>query len=288
MTFRHGTRVTIYRRIATIAAAAAIGVVGTFTFGTAAHAASVGYVRLAHLSPDTPEVDVYLDSVSGTVPEKVFPGVGYGVVSTYLTLPAGTYTVSMRGKGAAPSTPPVITTQVTVASGEAYTVAGVGKHADLGLRVIDDDLSLPSSDEAKVRIVQASVRAPVLSVSVAGGSTIASDITFATTTDYRQTRAGRWTLKVQPAGTTSATTCYAHLVPGNVYSLIVLDGPNGGLTTQLRVDAARTGGIPQGGVATGAGGTAPDPGPSPAWALTLLVPAGLVVARRWRKHRTAA
>ena len=44
-----------------------------------AAAASVGYVRLAHLSPDTPPVDVYLSSVAGGAPKK-FPAVGYGTV----------------------------------------------------------------------------------------------------------------------------------------------------------------------------------------------------------------
>jgi hypothetical protein len=39
-----------------------------------------------------------------------------------------------------------------------------------------------------------------------------------------------------------------------VYSLIILDG-NGGLTAQLRTDAS-SGGVPQGGVDTGGGGTA--------------------------------
>src|SRR5262249_41372853 len=97
-------------------------------FSSPASAASDGYVRLAHLSPDTPAVDVYLDSVSGSVPQKVFPSVGYGAFSSYLALPTGTYAVSMRLAGAKASTPPVLSTQVTVQAGDAYTVAGVGKH----------------------------------------------------------------------------------------------------------------------------------------------------------------
>jgi hypothetical protein len=130
----------------------------------AAAAGTVGYVRLAHLSPDTPDVDVYLSAVTGGTPQR-FPGVGYGTVSTYLTVPTGTYAVAMRGAGAPQTDPPVLTTNVTVADGKAYTVAGVGKHADLGLKVIEDDLSLPPAGRAKVRIVQASVRAPVMTVS---------------------------------------------------------------------------------------------------------------------------
>ena len=56
-------------------------------------------MRLAHLSPDTPAVDLYL-SAPGAVEPRVFPGIGYGVVSAYLPLPAGRYAVAMRGAGA--------------------------------------------------------------------------------------------------------------------------------------------------------------------------------------------
>jgi hypothetical protein len=220
----------------------------------AAATGAVGYVRLAHLSPDTPNVDVYLTSVSGGQPQ-VFPGVGYGTVSTYLTVPVGTYAVAMRAAGAPASDPPVLATDVTVANGRAYTVAGVGPHAALGLKVIDDDLSLPAAGRSKVRIIQASLRAPVLTVRMAGGPTIAENIAFATTTDYLDVPPGQWTLRAQgtdggPTGTLTAT-----LGAGNVYSLIVLDGGTGGLTSQLRADALRNGTVPSGGVATGGGGS---------------------------------
>ncbi|GAA5194876.1 hypothetical protein GCM10023322_60320 [Rugosimonospora acidiphila] len=217
-------------------------------------AGTVGYVRLAHLSPDTPDVDVYLSSVAGGSPQ-VFPGVGYGTVSTYLTVPTGTYAVAMRTAGAPASDPPVLTTTVTVADGGAYTVAGVGTHAALGLKVIDDDLSLPPAGKAKVRIIQASLRAPALDVWLAGGSHIADGVAFATTTQYLDVTAGTWTVKAQGTSGGPTSTMRASLGAGNVYSLIVLDAKAGGLTSQLRSDALRSGRVPSGGVATGAGGS---------------------------------
>jgi hypothetical protein len=222
---------------------------------SATAAAPVGYVRLAHLSPDTPDVDVYLSTVGSSAKPKVFPGVGYGVVSTYLTVPTGTYAVAMRGAGAPASDPPVLTTNVTVDAGRAYTVAGVGRHADLGLRVIADDLTPPSGGKSKVRIVQASVHAPVLSASISGGATIANDIAFATTTDYYDVTPGRWTLQVRGTNKGPSSNLSVHLQPGDVYSLLVLDTKSGGLKAQLRVDAASRGTMPNGGVPTGAGGT---------------------------------
>lgn len=223
-----------------------------------AGAASVGYVRLAHLSPDTPEVDVYLDDLSGPAETQVFKAVGYGVMSAYLPLPSGRYAVSMRQKGAAASTPPVLTTDVTVTTGQAYTVAGVGRYADLGLRILEDDISAPSQGKSKVRVVQASVRAPVLDVGSASGATIASGVQFATTTDYREVDPGDWQVRLQPSGG-DATVAKCTMAEGGVYSLIVLDAKSGGLTTELREDAKGGVVVPAGGVDTGGGGAAGGP-----------------------------
>jgi hypothetical protein len=256
----------------------------TLTASPAA-AAGHGYVRLAHLSPDTPAVDVYLKSESGAVKDQTFPGVAYGAMSQYLRLPAGTYSVAMRKSGADPSTKPVLTTQVTVENGGAYTVAGVGRFADLGLRVLRDDLKLPDPGESKVRIIQASVRAPVLDVDVNDGPRIADGVQFATTTEYREVKPGTWTVKVQPSGGGKSSTLPCTLGAGSVYSLLVLDAENGGLKTELHIDARRQGTVPLGGVATGDGGTQPD-SPMPAAlliaAIAGVVTGGAVVAIRRR------
>ncbi|GAA1519537.1 hypothetical protein GCM10009827_038670 [Dactylosporangium maewongense] len=280
---------SLRRRTAALSAAALIGLGLSFAGASPASAAGVGYVRLAHLSPDTPAVDVYLSSVSGSMATQKFDAVGYGVVSKYLPLAPGTYAVAMRTKGAAADSPPVLSTQATVVEGKAYTVAGVGKFTDLGLRVIPDDLALPEQGKAKVRVVQASVKEPVLDVSIAGGAKVAGGVQFASTTDYQLVDPGKWTLRLTPPSvTTAATTVTAPLQAGSVYSLIVLDGKNG-LTAQLRTDATSNG-VPAGGVDTGAGGTADDPDRTGLWLtfgsaalLVVLASAGLLVLRR--RHR---
>ncbi|GLY94751.1 DUF4397 domain-containing protein [Actinoplanes sp. NBRC 103695] len=270
-------------------AAAAIAALAAITLSASpAAAADDGYVRLAHLSPDTPQVDVYLKADSGGK-EQTFPGVGYGVMSPYLRLSAGRYSVAMRKAGADPKTKPVLTTEVSVQGGQAYTVAGVGRYADLGLRVLQDDLELPEPGESKVRIIQASVRAPVLDVNVADGPSIADGVQFATTTDYRQVKPGKWTVKVQPSGGGRSSSLPCTLGAGSVYSLLVLDAKGGGLKPELHIDAGGQGQVPRGGVATGVGGT--QPGSPMPMALTIagiaaVLTGGLVVLIR-RRPRTA-
>jgi hypothetical protein len=259
---------------------------------TPAQAENVGYVRLAHLSPDTPAVDVYLGAVSGGSPRK-FPAVAYGTVSGYLPVQAGTYSVAMRNVGAADTASPVLSTQVTVQAGSAYTVAGVGKFADLGLRVIGDDLALPAAGKAKVRVIQASIRAPLLDVSATNGNTIANGVAFASTTNYQEVQPGDWKLKLQPSGTGKATEVNARCAAGGVYSVLVLDGKNGGLTVEVRVDAKAGSVVPLGGVDTGAGGLSrPNRWPLyGGWLLAAgvggLLLAGTWLARRPRRQRMA-
>ncbi|MFC3500484.1 DUF4397 domain-containing protein [Micromonospora krabiensis] len=275
---------TAPRRLLATAAALLLGAGLVTTTATPAAAATVGYVRLAHLSPDTPSVDVYLAAPGGAEPQ-VFPGVGYGVVSDYLPLPAGRYAVAMREAGDPASDPPVLTTEVAVSGGEAYTVAGVGRYADLGLRVLHDDLSTPRDGQAKVRVVQASVRAPVLDVAAADGPTIADGVQFATTTDYQLVEPGRWRLRLSGSGG-PATHTEVRLTGGAVYSLLVLDAEQGGLTTELRRDAEGGTVVPAGGVDTGAGGVAT--GARPTYPLlaggsaVLALAVGLVLLRRRR------
>jgi hypothetical protein len=277
------TRVVKFRRLAGVAAAL-VALAATALFAGPAEAADGdGYVRLAHLSPDTPAVDVYLKPKSGGKQQR-FDGVAYGAMSPYLRLPVGTYSVAMRPAGADPSSDPVLTLEVNVESGQAYTVAGVGRYADLGLRVIHDDLKLPSANESKVRIIQASVRAPVLDVGVNDGPAIADGVQFATTTNYRQVKPGMWTVRVQPTGGGTTSTLPCTLGAGNVYSLLVLDAKGGGLKTQLRIDAQRAGAMPLGGVATGDGGTQPASRVPMALAIAaivaLLTGIGVVAVRR--------
>jgi hypothetical protein len=281
---RLGTIRTGNKRVITTAVTALLGFTVVAMAAAPAQAAGpVGYVRLAHLSPDTPKVDVYLSKVSDASFEpQVFQHVGYGVMTSYLALPVGTYAVAMRTEGAPADSAPVLTTQVTVADGGAYTVAGVGKFAALGLKVLADDLTRPANGMAKVRVIQASVKAPMLDVELTDGTPVAKGAAFATTTEYQVVKPGSWTLNLKPSGSSSATTLSADLVAGSVYSLLVLDGANG-LALQLRADARGGASAPDGGIDAGGGGSALwSSWPVIAGGVLLVIALALVAARMRR------
>lgn len=244
------------RRVVRTAAVAALAAATGLTGGSAqaAETDSNGLLRLAHLSPDTPAVDVYVDAVADPDAGITLEGVGYGTISDYQDVPPGQYTVSMRAAGAAENTPPVLSTTVEVGSGRANTVAGVGLFADLGLEIIEDALETPPPGQARVRVLAGAGGAESLDVALADGTTVADDLGFASTSDYVDVPAGASTLQLAAAGG-EPTEAPVDLAAGSVYSLLVLDDAQG-LTVQPVLDAASPAVVPQGGVETGAGGTA--------------------------------
>src|ERR1700733_9758541 len=89
---------------------------------TASAATTTGWIRLAHLSPNTPPVDVYLYSFGNSSAQIVLHHVAYGTVSPYEAVTAGDYSVAMRAAGASASSAPVLSASVTIKADHAYTV----------------------------------------------------------------------------------------------------------------------------------------------------------------------
>jgi hypothetical protein len=246
-------------------------------------ASSTGLLRLVHLSPDTPSVDAAIDPVSGPDVGVALPAVGYGDVSPYSRLPAGTYTVGVRAAGADPADPPVLATTVTVAAGSATTVAAVGTFADLRFDVLTDDLTLPLAGASRVRVVNAAAAAPALDLGL-GDRTLAAGLQFGDSTGYVDAPGGSATLTVTTGS--GAPTQPVTLDAGSVYTLLVLDRGDGGLTVTPALDAASPGVVPVGGVEAGAGGTAGAPLPAGRLLLAVLAVAALLLTLRVRLSRS--
>lgn len=240
------------------------------------------FLRLAHLSPDTPNVDVTVSAFGTPDGSQVVRGVGYGDVSAYQRIAPGTYTVAMRPAGADPATDPVISATLDAAEGRAYTVAGLGEFAKLALRVLDDDISLPPQGQARMRVVNAAPLAGALSIR-RDETPVIENAAFGDASPYTMVPSGAATLTVAPDGAPSTTLPVA-LEAGGVYTVLVLQR-DGALSAAVRLDARGAAVVPNGGVETGFGGTA-DPGSGATVPLLLLgcVAAGaLLLAMRRRR-----
>lgn len=251
------------RRIAHLLAAGALAT-GLSAFAAPAvmaapaTSASTGWLRLVHLSPNTPAVDVYLYALHNSTAMVVLHHVAYGTVSPYETVAAGSYVVAMRGAGATASTPPVLSTSINVAAGHAYTVAGMGPKSALRLQTMSDALTTPNG-RSLVRVIQASLLQDRVTVT-AGHQVLASNLAFGTLTSYQSVAPGTWNVSV--AGPAKRATKSITLTADTSHTLVVLDDP-GNLTVLNLTDAAGSNLLPTGPASTGFGGMAPRPGSSP-------------------------
>jgi hypothetical protein len=203
------------------AAGLVLGAAGLLGIGASAASAATGtgYLRLAHLSPNTPAVDVYLYSFGDPSAMVVLRHVGYGDVSPYQAVASGEYTVAMRAAGAAASSKPVLSTTIDVVNGDAYTVAGMGPFDGLRLQVLNDRLRTPA-DRSLVRVIQASMHQTNVTVT-AGTKTLGSNLAFTTVTRYKTVNPG--TVTVSATGSTEHGSGTFTLQPDTIYTFVVLD-----------------------------------------------------------------
>jgi hypothetical protein len=163
----------------------------------------------------------------------------------------------MRLHGTPVSSKPAISWNLDLRAGGVYTTAAVGANKAIKTVVLHDDLTPPPSGKARIRVVQAASRAPRAKVDVAGGGSVASDLSFATSTRYTTVAPGALSLHAQSLSS-AAVTASARLAieSGSISSVLVLDAPGSGITLKSVLDAVGSSIMPVGAVPAGGGGAA--------------------------------
>lgn len=152
-------------------------------------------LRVAHLSPDAPAVDV---RVNGTVAVR---NVSFPTVGAYAAVPAGRTRIEVVPAGA--TTPVVIDATVDLARDTSYTVAATGLLGSSDLRplVLNDDRT--PGGQAKVRFVHTGPDAPAVDVAVSGGPVLFPNTSFRGSSQYAAVAPGAYNLEVRVAGTST-------------------------------------------------------------------------------------
>ena len=241
-----------------------------------AQAGDQALVRVAHFAPGLLKGDVYVVYVNGRLQLK---GVPFKTVSDYLKVKPGKFKVEVREAGEPASSRPVIAATVNLEAGKAYTVAVFGQLSSVKAALLTDDLSRPGNGKSKVRLIQAIPGESAVDL-VDGGDVLVSGARFPSASEYREVPAGSVDLQVRKSGSGQvlARRNNVRLASGSISSLVAVGGIGEKLELLDIRDAAAAVSAARG-VATGAGGTSPDPGPS-GWrlALLLLVTGGLAAA----------
>src|ERR1700755_1435421 len=185
--------------ITTLLASAAALVAATSPAASAAPAAGPdGWVRIAHLSPQAPAMDMYVYPFGNPGRPIVLKDVSYGPVSAYRAIRRGQYTVAMRGFGAPASSKPALTTSFMVSAGTAYTLAALGPDPGLRTEVLKDQMTTPAG-KAVVRVLQASLKQHLVTVSY-GPDVLARQLAFGAATSYPAVAPGAQTVRFAAPG----------------------------------------------------------------------------------------
>ncbi len=173
---------------------------------------SSGLVRVVHLSPDAPNVDVLVDDVA------VATNVPYLTASEYLEVEAGSRNIVIRATG---GTSAVLDEDVTVADGGEYTVLVGGQLANIALDVLEDDNTAPAAGNVKVRLVHGAPSAGAVDIYVTEpGTDIALEtpaltgIDFGAVSPYLEVPAADYQVRVVPTGTLDVVIDSGTLSPG--------------------------------------------------------------------------
>jgi hypothetical protein len=225
-------------------------------------AAAGSTIRVAHFSPDTPPMDVYAAGFDGAE-SLVLPKLGFGEVSQYMNLPAGTYAFSMRPQGSPATSTAALRVSASLAEGGIYTFAAFGRSDELETDLLTDDMTAPGAGQARVRIIQGAGDSDPVDVSTSANPLFAAGARLGSVGSYASVPAGAIDITASADGVEDVAA-RLDLAAGTVTSVVVLDRATGGGLQVVRVTdgtgtpggTATPTGMPAGGVDTGGGSTA--------------------------------
>lgn len=168
--------------------------------------------RVAHLSPDAPAVDVFVD---GTV---AFSDLAFREITGYVVLDPGTYELEVAPAG---EVTPVVGESVELEAA-AHTVAALGEVAGVNqpLDVVPfgDEVEPPGDEETRVRLLHAVPDAAAVDV-LAGDESLFEDVAFGESSDYATVAADEYELEVRDAADDDElATVEVEFEPGTVSS----------------------------------------------------------------------
>jgi hypothetical protein len=220
---------------AAMAASIALPVGAMAQDASAAPMDASAWVRVGHFSPDAPGVDVYVNG------DAVLTDVAFGVLSDYLEVPGGTYTIEVVAAGADPADGAVIgPVDLDFAAGTQTTVAATNVLESIEAQVITGQ-PMPQQGTAQVRVIHLSADAPAVDVAVDGGDVVVENLAYPNTTDYLDLPEGEYDLEIRPTGTQDVAFDIDPLTlsGGTSYSVFAIGSlADGSFTVLPAVDAS--------------------------------------------------
>lgn len=209
----------------------AVAATGVVVVDEVADPQQTSYVRVAHVAPDAPTVDVHVDN------ETVLTNVTNGTVSEYLELSAGPHNLSITESGA--DGEPILETTVDVEPRTATTIA-VATNASANqpdLVPLSDDALAPGENSSALRFVHLVDGAPAVNLTTEtdnGTVVLAENLSEQNASSYVTVPAGNHSIDVRLADAEA---------DGEPLTTIALETENGSAHSVLLIPNASDDGI---------------------------------------------
>jgi len=194
-------------------------------------------VRVVHASSGAPAVDLFLNgSTTAAITNLAFGSTS--PTTGYTPIPAVSTTVKVSATGTPASAAVFTSPAFTPTANGNFTVVALGKLTGtpaFTLGVFPDDLTAPSSGNAKVRVIHAAstvtgvdVYASAVSAAPAAPA-VFTNLTFGNASTYASVPAGAYKVSVFGTGANPATATAAITIPtvtliaGKIYTAVALD-----------------------------------------------------------------
>lgn len=154
---------------------------------------STARVRVLHVSPDAPNLDVLFDGA------RVLSNVPYSAASAYLVFSTGTHRITFNVTGTATT---LIDISQNLANAAAYTIIAANFAASIQGLTVTDQTVAPPAGQAAVRVIHMAPDAGPVDV-LLNGKVAFANMLFGANSGYLNLATGTYDVKVNVAGTST-------------------------------------------------------------------------------------
>lgn len=144
---------------------------------------------------------------------------GFGNVTLYNQVNGGIQTVTLKdniGDGVLASK------DFNISPGKDYTLMAVGNRATAELLLHEDDLSIPDTTKAYIRLINLSPNSNLMTMYMSSGPDVASGISYKSISGFMELNPDRYELNIRSGNTLLSTITNLKLLANKKYSILVI------------------------------------------------------------------
>lgn len=180
--------------------------------------AGSGFVRFVHGVPGAPAVDVY---VNDTPVATLTDPVGSSPATRYISVPAGTYTVALRGTGTQQN---LVSESLTVESGDRITALALGPSDSISVKMLTDEVADAVPNQALIRVINGSSSDTAFSASLEDGTVVAENVAAGEASSIASITPGSGALILSPSEGENVSIPSARYYGGTFYNVLAFGG----------------------------------------------------------------